>query len=72
MLFLSESSIHILNHCKVGIFGLTDLTEAINENVKIGCTGIAFTYAFRQQHHSVSSQYSCPQANMKEKNSTTI
>ena len=60
MLFLNESSIHILNHCKVAIFGLTDLTEVIDENVKIGCTGIAFTYAFRQQQRSVSSQCSCP------------
>ena len=67
MLFLSESSIPILNHCKVANFELTDLTETNNENVKIGCTSIAFTYAFRQQQHSVSGQCSCPQANMKEK-----
>ena len=65
MLFLSESSIHIFNQCAVAIFRLTDLTEAINEKVKIGCTGIDFTYAFRQQHW-VSGQCSCPQANMKE------
>ena len=59
----------IFNHCAVAIFRLTDLTEAINEKVKIGCTGIAFTYAYRQQQqqHSVSSQCSCPQAYMKEK-----
>ena len=67
MLFLSESSIHIFSHCTVAIFRWTDLTEAINEKVKIGCTGMAFTYAFRQQQHWVWGQYSCSQANMKEK-----
>ena len=67
MLFLRESSIHIFNHCTVPIFRLTDLTEAINEKIKLGCTGIAFTYAFRQQQHWVSGQCSCPQAIMKEK-----
>ena len=49
VLFLSESNIHIFN----AIFRMTDLTESMNEKVKIGCTGIAFTYAFRQQQHSV-------------------
>ena len=68
MLFLSELNIHILIICTVPIFRLTDLTEAINEKVKIGCTGIAFTYAFRQQQHSVLGQCSCPEANTKEKN----
>ena len=67
MLFLSKSSIHIFNHCTVAIFRLTDLTEAINEKVKIGCTGIAFTCAFRQQQHRVSGQCSSPQTNKKEK-----
>ena len=46
-MFLSESSIHIFNHCTVAIFRLKDLTEAINEEVKIGCTGIAFTYSLQ-------------------------
>ena len=45
MFFLSESSIHLFNHCTVAIFRLPDLTGAINEKVKIGCTGIAFTAA---------------------------
>ena len=45
MLFLSESCIHKFNHCTVAIFRLTDLTEAMNEKVKIGCSGFAFTYA---------------------------
>ena len=67
MLFLSESSIHIFNHCTVAVFRLTDLTEAINEKAKIGCTSIACTYAFRLQQHWISGQCSCPQANMKEK-----
>ena len=67
MLFLSKSSIDIFNYCTIAIFRLTDLTEAINEKVKIGCTGITFTYAFGQQQHSVSGQSSCPQSNIKEK-----
>ena len=67
MLFLGESSIHVFKNCTVAIFRLNVLTEANNEKVKIGFTGIAFTYAFRQQQHFVSGQCSCPQANMKEK-----
>ena len=43
MLCLSESNIYIFNHSTVAILRLTNLTEAINEKVKIGCTGIAFT-----------------------------
>ena len=43
----------MFNHCTVPIFRLTDLIEAINEKVKLGCTGIVFTC-------------SCPRANMKE------
>ena len=60
MLFSSESSIHIFNDCTVAILRLTDLTEAINEKVKIGCTGIAFKYALRQQQHSVSVNAAVP------------
>ena len=49
MLIISKPSIHVFNRCTVAISRLTDLTEAINEKVKIGCPCIAFTYAFRQR-----------------------
>ena len=67
MLFLSESSIHIFNHCTVAIFRFTDLTQAINEKVKIGCTGIAFTCLQATGQLLVRGQCSSPEANMKEK-----